>query len=127
MKLEFACEVNIGPRPTNDDRAMILGEILDQRFLEGEAQTPAAAVVCDGCGGYAGGGTAAETVLEEFTYDRQGNLYHVNAARAGRTYDLQYDLLDREYVYRIFYVWSEKGILMERASLSNKYGMVTIR
>ena len=39
----------------------------------------------------------------------------------------QYDLLDREYVYRIFYVWSEKGILMERASLSNKYGMVTIR
>ena len=64
MKLEFACEVNIGPRPTNDDRAMILGEILDQRFLEGEAQTPAAAVVCDGCGGYAGGGTAAQTVLE---------------------------------------------------------------
>ena len=29
MKLEFACEVNIGPRPTNDDRAMILNEILD--------------------------------------------------------------------------------------------------
>ena len=42
-----------------------------------------------------GAGTSAETVLEEFTYDRQGNLYHVNAARAGRTYDLQYDLLDR--------------------------------
>ena len=42
-----------------------------------------------------GAGSSTETVLEEFTYDRQGNLYHVNAARAGRAYDLQYDLLDR--------------------------------
>ena len=38
-----------------------------------------------------------------------------------------YTNIDREFVFRIFYVWYEKGVLMEKASLSNKYGMVTIR
>ena len=40
---------------------------------------------------------------------------------------LDYKELDREFIFRIFYVWSERGILMEKASMTNQYGMVTIR
>lgn len=63
MKLDFACRVDIGIRETNDDRALLLGRVYDQESGSGEQETPALVAVCDGCGGYAGGGIAAETVL----------------------------------------------------------------
>lgn len=64
MKLELACRVDIGIRESNDDRAMIHGQILNMEVASAEAEAPAVAVVCDGCGGYDGGGVAAQTVLE---------------------------------------------------------------
>ena len=63
MKLDFACKVDIGVRETNDDRALVLDQILNMESASGEGRVPAVAVVCDGCGGYAGGGVAAQTVL----------------------------------------------------------------
>lgn len=63
MEIEYACRVAQGVRACNDDRALILGRILDRESFHGTGGVPSAAVVCDGCGGYAGGGTAAETVL----------------------------------------------------------------
>ena len=95
MKLDFACEVNIGPRPSSDDRAMILGQILDQRFLAGEARTPAAAVVCDGCGGYLGGGVAAQTVLETLSARGPG-LYDGAEALAQALEAAQRELLGKK-------------------------------
>lgn len=64
MKVEFACRVEKGVRETNDDRALILHRILNEESFSGESEVPAAAIVCDGCGGYAGGGVAATMVLE---------------------------------------------------------------
>ncbi len=63
MKIEFACRVEQGVREYNDDRALILNTVLDSGTLCGEGEPPAVAAVCDGCGGYVGGGVAAETVL----------------------------------------------------------------
>ena len=63
MEIEFACRVAQGVRDYNDDRALIVGRILDQETFGGTGGAPSVAAVCDGCGGYAGGGTAAETVL----------------------------------------------------------------
>ena len=63
MKLDIACRVDIGVRESNDDRALVHGRILNMEACGGESNLPAAAIVCDGCGGYAGGGVAAETVL----------------------------------------------------------------
>ena len=63
MKLELACKVEQGARNSSDDRALLLGRVLDREACSGEADTPLIAAVCDGCGGYAGGGIAAETVL----------------------------------------------------------------
>lgn len=62
--LEFGCAVSKGIRDTNDDRCLMLGRIFDEDSGCGSAEIPALAVVCDGCGGYAGGGIAAATVLE---------------------------------------------------------------
>lgn len=64
MKLEFACRVDIGIRESNDDRALIPGKLLNMQIDSVSAEAPAAAIVCDGCGGYDGGGVAAETVLQ---------------------------------------------------------------
>lgn len=63
MELQLACRVAQGPRASSDDRALLLGRILDRESCSGQADTPLIAAVCDGCGGYAGGGLAAETVL----------------------------------------------------------------
>ena len=64
MKLEFACHVAQGIRPYNDDRCLILGRVFAEDAVTGETDTPILAAVCDGCGGYAGGGTAAEIILQ---------------------------------------------------------------
>lgn len=66
MKIEFASRVDIGVRETNDDRVLINNEILDMTSSHGQLEIPSIAVLCDGCGGYAGGGIAAETTLEVF-------------------------------------------------------------
>lgn len=67
MKIEFACRVEQGVRDYNDDRALILDQILDGGSYHGEGRLPSVAVVCDGCGGYAGGGLAADVVLSTLT------------------------------------------------------------
>jgi protein phosphatase len=64
LNVKFAARVDIGPKETNDDRVLADGKILNMELHEGTVTLPAALVVCDGCGGYAGGGVAAETVLE---------------------------------------------------------------
>lgn len=74
MKFEYAARVEIGKRKTNDDRILIGGKILDNDFIKGELQLPSIAVVCDGCGGYDGGGIAAETVLELLSYENPVDL-----------------------------------------------------
>lgn len=63
MKIKIAARVDKGARPYNDDRAMIGDEIVYSGLDETTVRTPALAVVCDGCGGYQGGGVAAETAL----------------------------------------------------------------
>lgn len=74
MKLEYAARVEIGKRKTNDDRILINGKVIDNTFSSGELQLPSVAVVCDGCGGYDGGGIAAETVLELLSYENPADL-----------------------------------------------------
>lgn len=64
MKIEYAGRVCKGVRDENDDRALLGDIILDDSGCFGTADTPFLAAVCDGCGGYAGGGVAAETVLK---------------------------------------------------------------
>lgn len=64
MVIEFAGRVDIGPRESNDDRVLVGNQILNMTSHAGVCETPAIAVVCDGCGGYAGGGIASQTVLE---------------------------------------------------------------
>ena len=63
MKIALACRVEKGRRESGDDRALLPGRILEAGSWAGEASLPCAAAVCDGCGGYAGGGLAAETAL----------------------------------------------------------------
>ncbi|MBP3368101.1 MAG: serine/threonine-protein phosphatase [Clostridia bacterium] len=63
MNVKFAARVDIGPKETNDDRVLADGKILNMELHEGTVATPSAFVVCDGCGGYAGGWIAAETAL----------------------------------------------------------------
>lgn len=74
MKLEYAARVEIGPRETNDDRILMDNHILDGTSLRGEVTLPAVAAVCDGCGGYDGGGIAAQTVLEFLSYETPESL-----------------------------------------------------
>lgn len=64
MTLEYACKVDPGVRPENDDRACVAGHLVEEGTVSGSAGSPLVAVVCDGCGGYSGGGFAARTVLE---------------------------------------------------------------
>ena len=63
--IEVAAVVDKGRRKTNDDRALVEGNILDGEFYESSTVIPAVVAVCDGCGGYKGGGVAAQTILDE--------------------------------------------------------------
>ncbi len=74
MKIKVAAQVDIGAKATNDDRALIADRILDMEAYETVVELPAVAVVCDGCGGYAGGGVAASTVLEFISYETPESL-----------------------------------------------------
>lgn len=74
MKIDFAARVEIGPKETNDDRALVGGQILDMAACSGSFELPAVVAVCDGCGGYAGGGIAAQTVLELLSRETPGAL-----------------------------------------------------
>ena len=78
MKLDFAARVDIGVRESNDDRVLVSGQILDMMSHSGTVDAPALAVVCDGCGGYAGGGIAAHTVLEFLSFEEPGALADAN-------------------------------------------------
>lgn len=74
MKIDFAARVDIGTKESNDDRLLIDGNILDMTAHSGTIGLPSIAVVCDGCGGYMGGGIAAQTVLEFMSYEEAGSL-----------------------------------------------------
>ena len=67
--VDFAARVEIGIRKKNDDRLYVAGHILDMESSDGKIDTPAVVAVCDGCGGYEGGGLAAQTVLEILSAD----------------------------------------------------------
>lgn len=77
MKIDFAAQVDIGIKETNDDRVLTDGKVLNMNSCSGTVDTPAIAVVCDGCGGYLGGGIAAETVLELLSYENPTDLADV--------------------------------------------------
>lgn len=64
MKINYSVRVDIGCKETNDDRALISNNIVNMDIDSGIIEIPGLAVVCDGCGGYAGGDIAAQTVLE---------------------------------------------------------------
>ena len=74
MKIDFAARVDIGTKETNDDRVLIDGHILDMNSYSGTVNLPSIAIVCDGCGGYKGGGIAAHTVLEFMSFEEAGSL-----------------------------------------------------
>ena len=74
MTIDIAGNVEIGRRDTNDDRAVLGNMILDRTSYSGETELPFLAAVCDGCGGYAGGGIAAQVVLETLMSEPAKNL-----------------------------------------------------
>ena len=78
MRIDYAARVDIGPKESNDDRVLVEGKILQDGCHSGSIATPAIVTVCDGCGGYAGGGIAAETVLEYLSYEEPKDLRDVN-------------------------------------------------
>ena len=78
MKIEHEARVEIGKKETNDDRVLINGHILDMASCDGELMIPFITAVCDGCGGYGGGGIAAQTVLKFLSYEAPESLKDLN-------------------------------------------------
>lgn len=74
MRIDFSAMVDIGTKETNDDRILIDGKVLDGSMQNGSIGIPSVVAICDGCGGYLGGGIAAQTVLELFSYEEPVNL-----------------------------------------------------
>lgn len=74
MKMDFAARVDIGKKETNDDRAFAAGMMLETGACSGRIGIPSVVTVCDGCGGYAGGYIAAQTVLERLSREAPGRL-----------------------------------------------------
>lgn len=70
MMIDYAARVEIGKRETNDDRILIGGQILDMTSNDGALMLPTIAAACDGCGGYSGGGIAAQTVLDVLSCEK---------------------------------------------------------
>lgn len=78
MRIDYASRVEKGTKETNDDRILIDGQILNMTSKDGEVPVPTIAAVCDGCGGYDGGGIAAQTVLEFLSYAKPEALGNTN-------------------------------------------------
>lgn len=78
MKINYSVKVDIGQKETNDDRALISGNIVNMDIDSGSIESPGLAVVCDGCGGYAGGYIAAQTVLETINDEKVDELLDEN-------------------------------------------------
>lgn len=78
MTIDYAVKVDIGVKETNDDRVLVSGRIVNESFISGECVLPDIAVVCDGCGGYAGGDIAAQTVLELLQKEKSETLLDAN-------------------------------------------------
>ena len=47
MNIEFACKVDIGARESNDDRGLVLDQVLDAGVYRTESTPPAVAAICD--------------------------------------------------------------------------------
>lgn len=78
MKINYSVKVDIGQKETNDDRALISNNIVNMSIDSGTIESPGVAVVCDGCGGYAGGDVAAMTVLETIKDENVDELLDEN-------------------------------------------------
>jgi len=78
MKINYSVIVDIGLKETNDDRALIADNIVNMSTDSGTIESPGLAVVCDGCGGYAGGNIAAQTVLETINCEKVDELLDEN-------------------------------------------------
>ena len=78
MKINYSVKVDIGQKETNDDRVLISDKIVNISIDTGTMESPGVAVVCDGCGGYAGGDIAAQTVLETIKDENVDELLDVN-------------------------------------------------
>lgn len=74
MEIKYAAKVDKGVKEINDDRALVGGTIYNMNAGSGFFELPGMAIVCDGCGGYAGGYLAAQTVLEIFQTEDAKNL-----------------------------------------------------
>lgn len=65
MELDLASRTVRGlSHEQNDDRVLLRGRVLGEGEDGAAADLPLLAAVCDGCGGYRGGGMAAGTALE---------------------------------------------------------------
>lgn len=78
MKINYSVKVDIGKKETNDDRVLISDKIINRSTDTGIIESPGLAVVCDGCGGYAGGDIAAQTVLETIKDENVDELLDEN-------------------------------------------------
>ena len=77
MKIQVATIVDIGTTLMhNDDRALVGTELYNETCSFREVTFPFVAAVCDGVGGYSGGGYAAELALKEL---RNHDFHHLHA------------------------------------------------
>lgn len=75
MEMNVATIVDIGTSYSkNDDRALVDTKIYDHGYGVTEEQLPLIVAVCDGVGGYSGGGYAAQWVLTELAAQHPANL-----------------------------------------------------
>ena len=82
MAIEYGWCVDGGRRSANDDRVSVDGMLISGGTGGGAGDFPVLAAVCDGCGGYAGGGTAAELVLQTLAQFRAEALLEPAALAA---------------------------------------------
>lgn len=85
MTIDYSVRVDIGVKESNDDRVLVGGKIYDSGLDHGSGEMPFVAVVCDGCGGYAGGEMAAEAVLETIRQETGRTSGETEPAETGRT------------------------------------------
>lgn len=75
MEMSVAAVVDIGVFHTeNDDRILVGSQVLDQNSFQEVARFPYVAAVCDGVGGYAGGGYAAQWILSALGQENADEL-----------------------------------------------------